>query len=65
MLGSSLVLTGLRFKGISQASGGNFQDSSTNYPLVQLRAIDNEPVAFLPVDPVAGWSDTSFTSLPG
>ena len=58
------MLTGSRFQGISQASGGNFQDSSTNYPVVQLRAIDNSQVAFLPVDPTAGWSDTSFTSTP-
>jgi uncharacterized delta-60 repeat protein len=62
--GSRLTLTGLRFQGISQASGGNFQDSSTNYPVVQLRNIDNSQVAFLPVDPTAGWSDTSFTSTP-
>jgi hypothetical protein len=39
--------------------GGNSQDSSTNYPVVQLRNIDNSQVAFLPVDPTAGWSDTS------
>jgi hypothetical protein len=64
VLGSSLMLTGSRFQGISQASGGNFQDSSTNYPVVQLRDIDNSQVAFLPVDPIAGWSDTSFTSTP-
>ena len=64
VLGSSLMLTGSRFQGISQASGGNFQDSSTNYPVVQLRAIDNSQVAFLPVDPIAGWSDTTFTSTP-
>ena len=62
--GSSLMLTGSRFQGISQASGGNTQDSSTNYPVVQLRAIDNSQVAFLPVDPTAGWSDTTFTSTP-
>ena len=58
------MLTGSRFQGISQASGGNFQDSSTNYPVVQLRDIDNSQVAFLPVDPIAGWSDTTFTSTP-
>ena len=62
--GGSLILTGSRFNGISQASSGNFQDSSTNYPVVQLRAIDNSQVAFLPVDPIIGWSDTSFTSTP-
>src|SRR5205823_4218892 len=64
VLGSSLILTGSRFQGISQASGGNFQDSSTNYPVVQLRAIDSSQIAFLPVDPIVGWSDTSFTSTP-
>jgi hypothetical protein len=63
-LGSSLMLTGSRFQGISQASSGNFQDSSTNYPLVQLRSVDNSQTAFLPVDPIAGWSDTAFTSNP-
>ena len=63
-LGNSLVLTGSRFQGISQASGGNFQDSSTNYPVVQLRSIDNNQISFLPVDAIAGWSDTAFTSTP-
>ena len=61
--GNRLRLTGSRFQGISQASGGNTQDSSSNYPIVQLRSIDNSQVTFLPVDPVRGWSDTSFTSV--
>ena len=30
--------------------------------IVQLGLFDNEQVAFLPVDPQSGWSDTSFTS---
>ena len=47
--GNRLQLTGSRFQGISQASGGNTQDSSSNYPIVQLRSIDNSQVAFLPV----------------
>src|SRR5205823_48343 len=63
-LGSSLMLAGSLFQGISQASGGNFQDSSTNYPVVQLRSVDNSQIAVLPVDPIAGWSDTAFTSTP-
>src|SRR5213078_48867 len=62
--GDSLVLTGSRFQGISQASGGNFQDSSSNYPVVQLRNLDSSQIAFFLVDPIAGWSDTSFTSTP-
>jgi hypothetical protein len=64
ILGRRLRLTGSRFQGVSQASGGNYQDSSTNYPVVQLRSIDNSQVTFLFVDPVRGWSDTSFISVP-
>jgi hypothetical protein len=64
IMGTSLMLAGSRFQGASQASGGNYQDSSTNYPLVQLRHIDNSQVAFLPVDPIGRWSDTTFASTP-
>ena len=64
LAGNRLILKGSRFQGISQASGGAFQDSSTNYPIVQLRCLDNSQVAFLPVDPVRGWSDTRFRSVP-
>jgi len=60
--GGRLRLMDSRFQGISQASSGNTQDSSSNYPIVQLRRLDNEHVTFLPVDPQRGWSDTSFTS---
>jgi hypothetical protein len=59
---SKLVLTGSLFQGISQTSGGNTQDSSTNYPVVQLRSIDSSQIAVLSVDPRKGWSDTSFIS---
>ena len=62
--GNRLQVTGSHFQGISQASGGNTQDSSSNYPIVQLRSLDNSQVTFLPVDPLMGWSDTSFTSVP-
>jgi hypothetical protein len=62
--GHHLRLTGSRFQGISQASGDNYQDSSSNYPIVQLRSVDSSEVVFLLVDPVGGWSDTSFTSRP-
>jgi hypothetical protein len=63
-LGNRLRLTGSLFQGILQASGGNTQDSSSNYPVVQLRSLDSSQVVFLPVDPTVGWSDTSFTSNP-
>jgi hypothetical protein len=54
-------LTGLRFKGMSEASGGSSSNSASNYPLVQIRNLDNGEVAFLPP---GSWSDTSFTALP-
>jgi hypothetical protein len=63
--GSALTASGSRFKGISEASGGNAQqNSSSNYPLVQLLSLTNEQTLFLSVDAMAGWSDTSFTSTP-
>jgi len=63
--GSALTASGSRFKGISEASGGNgAQNSSSNYPLVQLLSLANEQTLFLPVDAMTGWSATSFTSRP-
>jgi hypothetical protein len=60
----TLTASGSRFKGISEAAGGNVQNSSSNYPLVQLLSLVNEQTVFLPLDATAGWSDTSFTSTP-
>ncbi len=63
--GGALTASGSRFKGISEASGGNgAQNSSSNYPLVQLLSLANAQTLFLPVDAITGWSDTSFTSTP-
>src|SRR5207247_1741137 len=45
--GSSLVLGGLRFRGLSEASAGNSQNSSTDFPLVQLRSIQSGRMIFL------------------
>ena len=56
---------GSRFQGISEASGGNNQNSSTNYPLVQLRALDMQPGRVPSSGSSPGWSDTSFTSTLG
>ena len=65
MPGSELTASGSLFQGISEASGGNgSQNSSSNYPLVQLLSLANEQTLFLPVDAMTGWSDTSFTSTP-
>jgi Galactose oxidase, central domain/Kelch motif len=63
--GSELTASGSLFKGISEASGGNgAQNSSSNYPLVQLLSLANEQTLFLPVDAMTGWSNNSFTSTP-
>jgi hypothetical protein len=57
-------LTGSRFEGLSEADGGDAQDSATSYPVAQLRSLNNSQVTYLLVDPVGGWSDTRFSSLP-
>ena len=59
-----LVLSGSGFNGISGGSHGDTQDSPTNYPLVQLRWLDNGQSSFLVRDSAIGASATSFTSTP-
>jgi hypothetical protein len=58
-LGSSLVLTGSQFRGISEGSGGNTQDSPADYPVVQLESLGNEQTMFLLS---TNWSTNTFTS---
>lgn len=61
-LGSSLVVTGANFCGVSGSSGGNgSQDSTTGYPLVQLRSLQSGATVFLPV---ASWGTNFFVSQP-
>jgi hypothetical protein len=62
--GKRIRLGGSLFQGVSQASGGNVQDSSSNYPIVQLRRLDSSEVVFLQPNPARRWSDGSFASLP-
>lgn len=57
--GRVLTLTGSSLRGISGATGGNMQESSTAFPLVQFRSLGNAQVAWAPA---ASWSATSFTS---
>ena len=40
-------ITGSQFRGISDGSSGNSQDSPTDYPLVQLRSIESGQTSFL------------------
>ena len=58
-LGSSLVLTGSQFRGISEGSGGATQDSPADVPVVQLRSLGNEQTLFLLS---TNWSTNSVTS---
>jgi hypothetical protein len=60
-LGSSLVLTGAQFCGVTGASSGTSQDSPSDFPLVQLRSIETSQTTFLLS---TNWSTNSFTSLP-
>lgn len=59
VFGSSLTLNGSRFRGISGASGGNSQDSPSDYPVVQLRNMENEQTLFLNS---TNWTKSSYTS---
>ena len=63
--GSRIGIEGNLFRGLSEASGGNAsQNSPTNYPLVLLQSADGRHALYLPADPLAGWTDTTFTSIP-
>jgi hypothetical protein len=60
--GSILTLTGSGFRGISEGSGGNCtQDSSTDYPVVQLRSVETGRTVFVSS---TNWSTNSFVSAP-
>jgi N-acetylneuraminic acid mutarotase len=63
-LGSALTLSGSGFRGFknNEASGGGTNNSATNYPLVQVRRLDNEQLAWL--DPGTPFTATSFSSGP-
>ena len=56
---SKLAISGSGFKGVSEASGGATNSSATNYPLVQLRSLTNEQIAWIPV---SSWSATDITT---
>jgi len=60
-LWSGLAITGSKFRGISEGSGGNTQNSPADYPVVQLRSVDSGRTTFLLS---TDWSTNSFTSAP-
>jgi hypothetical protein len=53
-------IQGNLFQPFFEASGGNTRNSATNYPLLQLRRLDNEQTLFLPPDTNKRWSSVSF-----
>ena len=58
--GKSLSISGLNFRGISSASGGNScLDSSSDHPVVQLRSLANGQIAYVPL---TNWSASSCVS---
>jgi hypothetical protein len=59
-----LHLSGNQFQGLSEATSGALNGSATNYPLVQLRRLDNDQWQWLQPDPAMPWSNVSFSSLP-
>jgi hypothetical protein len=61
--GQALAATGSGFRGygLSEASGSGFNNSASNYPLVQLRRLDNEQTAWLTT---RVFSETTLTTLP-
>lgn len=59
--GLGLTITGLQFHGISGGSCGNMQDSSADYPIVELRSIESGQTVFLNC---TNWSANSYNSTP-
>lgn len=57
---ASIVLGGVRFRGLSEGANGGTDNSPTNFPLVHLQRIDNDQT--LLISPGSIWSDTTFTS---
>jgi hypothetical protein len=63
ILGRSLYINGSGFRGyrLSEASGGGTNNSASNYPLVQIRRLDNEQIAW--ASP-ASFTSTAYISSP-
>ena len=62
--GGSLVITGSQFRGISEGSGGNSQDSPADYPVVQVRSVESGQTWFVLGASGTNWSTNFFASAP-
>jgi N-acetylneuraminic acid mutarotase len=60
-LDGTLTINGAQFRGISEASSGTSQDSSADYPLVQLRSLESSRTLFFPV---TNWSANAAITVP-
>jgi hypothetical protein len=61
-VGSNIVLAGTGFTGIAEGSSGVTNSSATNYPLVQVRRLDNDQSSLVLNDSTATWSSTSVST---
>jgi hypothetical protein len=61
-VGFPLKLTGSKFTGDGDASGGGTQNSASNMPLVQLRRLDNDSTQWLTPDTTNPGSPAQYTS---
>ena len=62
ILGGNISLSGIGFSGDSEASGGATNSSATNLPLLQLRRVDNEQIAWTSPAMLSTRSATSYQS---
>lgn len=61
---AGITITGTGFNGDSEASGGATNGSATHYPLLQLRRVDNDQIAWVSPATASTRSATSFQSAP-
>src|SRR5205823_228874 len=60
--GNSLTVNGVRFRGISEASGQGAQNAPGDHPVLQIRSLTNEQIAFiLPDGANGGWANNFYT----
>ncbi len=62
--GGKLTLSGSNFRGVSGASSGTARDSSSNFPVVQLRQLEGTQSSYLLSDAGSNWSNTTFVAAP-
>lgn len=61
---TGLLFAGNSFNGITEASGGSFNSSATNYPLLRFQRVDNDQVTYVLPDTTTSWTSSLFHSLP-